>query len=306
MKVVLLGAPQKSGDGDCWHDDIADGCRDLGWDVDYRQILGVPTRKIVEAARGADLLIWARTYGHDPVGNADVMLRQIEEAGTVTVGLHFDLYWGLGRRQERIGNESWWTAQHVFTADGGPRPWGERGVNHHWMPPAFGTRFLGRGTPRRPRRDALFVGSNSSTIHGRHRAALIEWARRKWEQRFRHVGSGRSKVWGRELNDAYASVRVVLGDSAPADFYWSDRIPRTLGRGGLLAYPNTPGLAEQGFTDDVMVLFDRFNFADLGQQIEALTDARCREMTDAALTLISERHLFRHRMAQIAQTVGLA
>lgn len=307
MKVVLLGAPQKSGDGDCWHDDMVEGGRQLGWQVDYLQVLGAPVDDLVRASKGADLLIWTRTHGHDPDGDAEAMLRRIEDAGTVTAGVHFDLYWSLPRREVRVGNEPWWTCQYVFTADGGARDWAGRGVNHTWLPPAFGTRFLGRGTPRPPARAAVFVGSCVRGIHGQHRIQMLEWAKRRWSARFRHLGSGqRNKIWGRAVNDVFAGARVVLGDSAPADYYWSDRIPRTLGRGGLLCYPHTPGLDGQGFTGEVMLRFDRFDFEGLGRRIDALTDTRRREMTDAAITLVQERHLMRHRMLTIAETAGLA
>lgn len=305
MRVVLLGAPRAAAE-ECWKDDLADGGTQLGWEVTHLPARDIADADVVRACKGADLFIWARTHGHDPTGDPAAMMRRIEDAGTVTAGVHFDLYWGL-RRQIRVGNEAWWSAQHVFTADGGERDWAGRGVNHHWLPPAFGTRFFGRGAPERPARKAVFVGSNVRSIHGDHRGRLIEWARRRWGAGFRHVGSGqRNKIWGRRLNDIYAGTRVVLGDSAPADFYWSDRIPRTLGRGGLLCYPHTPGLDGQGFTGEVMIRYTRSDFAGLGKQVDALTDERRRDMTDAAMTLIQERHLMRHRMAQIARTAGLA
>ncbi|GAA1766169.1 glycosyltransferase [Streptomonospora arabica] len=309
VRVLLLGAPQKQGDGDCWHDDIAIGGRELGWQVDYRQVHGASVEDLVRAAKGADLVVWARTHGHEPDGDAAAMLRRMEDAGSVTVGIHFDLYWGLSRREQRIGNDDWWTCQYVFTADGGDRDWAGRGVNHHWLPPAASTRFFGRGDAHQAKRgyEAVFVGGNVATIHGRHRADLLAWCRRRWGERFAHIGArDRSKVWGRTLNDLYAATGVVVGDSAPADYYWSDRLPRTLGRGGLLAYPRTEGMEQLGFTGDVLLPYARGRFDQIGAQLDALSPARAREMTDAALTLVEERHLFRHRMRQVAETVGLA
>lgn len=304
MKVVVLGAP-RSPQEECWKDDLAEGGRQLGWDVTHLPARDIPAGDVVTACRGADLLVWARTHGHDPSGDGEAMLRRIEDAGTITAGVHFDLYWGL-RRQVRVGNEAWWTCHHVFTADGGDRDWASRGVNHHWLPPAFGTRFFGRAEPTGTQREAVFVGTSVSSIHGQHRRDLIRWARHRWGPRFRHIGATtRQKVWGARLNGIYAASRVVLGDSAPADYYWSDRIPRTLGRGGLLCYPHTPGLDEQGYASDVMIRYERFDFTGLGEQIKALTGQRRREMTDAALTLIEERHLMRHRMAEIARVAGL-
>jgi hypothetical protein len=72
-----------------------------------------------------------------------------------------------------------------------------------------------------------------------------------------------------------------------------------LGRGGLLTHPRTDGMAGQGFDENVMILFDRHNFRDLGRQIEAVTPRRRRELTDNALTLVAERHMWTHRLEDV-------
>lgn len=304
MRVVLLGAPVRI-ELDSWKNDIADAGTALGWDVTHLHARGIPTEDVVRACRGADLMIWARTHGYDPKGDATAMLRRIEDAGTVTAGIHLDLYWTLPGRIARVGNQPWWSCQHVFTADGGHQEeFAARGVNHYWCPPPIGIRWLGRGEPD-PSRFAryAFVGSCVSSIHGRHRTELLRWAKRRYKRQFMRYGNGSRRVDGHDLNTLYATAHVVFGDSAPADCYWSDRVPRTLGRGGLLAYPNTVGLAEQGFTSEHMLLYDRFNFSNLAAQVDALTDARRREMTDAALTLIEERHTWPVRLREIEGVV---
>jgi hypothetical protein len=307
LRLVLLGAPGLGGERlERWHDDVVDGARELGWATDFLRVRDVPAQDIERAAKGADMLLWLRTHSHNLIGDGYSMLRRIEAAGTATVGLHLDLYWGIPARERRVGNEPWWTAQHVFTADGGNQAkFTARGVNHHWCPPPFGSRFLGYGTADPTvRARAVFVGGYVRSIHGDHRAQLLAWGRRKWGKDFLHIGSNsRTRLYHRKLNNLYASVDVVLGDSAPAPHYWSDRVPRTLGRGGLFAYPRTPGLQEQGFTDDVMILYDRGRYAQIGEQLAGMDAAARRRMTDAAVTLVSERHLWRHRLAEIARTV---
>lgn len=306
MRVVVLGAPRAAAE-DCWKDDLALGCEALGWQTVHLPARGIPTEDVVRSCRGADLFIWARTHGHDPKGDAVAMLRRIEDAGTVTVGLHLDLYWTLRGREPRVGNQPWWTSQFVFTADGGPesaKRFSERGVNHFWCPPPIGVRWLGRAEPNsRYAGQIVFVGGYVAGIHGEHRKKLLEWARRRFGRRFRWYGRSGNRVVGDELSVLYASAWVVIGDSAPAAFYWSDRVPRTLGRGGLLAYPNTPGLDEVGLTADTMLRFDRFGFDDLGDQIDALTDTRRRELTDNALTVIAERHTWPVRLREIESVV---
>lgn len=306
MKLFLLGAPRGLSENR-WKNDIAEAAERLGWDVTHWEANRAPADDVVAHAAGADLFLWARTHRHNPDGDVDAMLRRIEDAGTPTVGVHMDLYWGI-RREAAIGQTPWWTCQHVFTADGGPRDWTGRGVNHHWLPPAMGVRFYGRATPtgryQAKHHRVTWVGSYVPTIHGRHRADLIRWARNRYLGAFAAYGTGpRRAVWGPQLGDLYASSHVVLGDSAPAPRYWSDRLPMTLGRGGVLAYPRTEGLSEQGFDESNMILYDRFAFTELGERIDALTDAERRDLSDAALTLIGERHLWTHRLLEIERTV---
>ncbi len=51
-------------------------------------------------------------------------------------------------------------------------------------------------------------------------------------------------VRGHDLNNCYASCKVVVGDcfGAGTPNYWSDRVPETCGRYGLLIHPAVDGL----------------------------------------------------------------
>lgn len=299
MRLFILGAVRGLNENR-WKDDIAEAGERLGWSVEHVDARGIDTADVVRQAKGADLFLWARTHGHRPDGDVAGMLRRIEDAGIPTVGLHLDLYWGIARREVEIGVDPWWSCQYVFTADGGTRDWVGRGVNHHWCPPAMGHRFYGHGQVRAryPHR-VVFVGGLVRDIHGWHRSGLLRWARSQWGAGFAQYGPGHRAIWGQALSDLYASARLVLGDSALASHYWSDRIPNTLGRGGLLAYPRTPGLREQGFTDQTMILYDRFKYRQISQQFDQLSPACRREMRDNALTVIGERHMWTHRLQEI-------
>lgn len=320
MRLLLLGAPQLG--GDCWHDDIAAEAKALGWDVvpdprgrwRYPQIKALPADDVVRLAKDVDLLLWARTHSHNPLGDGEAMLRRVEDLGVVTVGLHLDLYWGMPGREKRIGAEAWWTAQHVYTADGGPRDWESKGVNHRWCPPAFGTRNLGRAKPAGKHRIAFFGGSIRG-IHGQHRARLLDWARRTWGPRFGWYGQGtRGRVYGPELSGLVSHADLVLGDSAGVlpkcdrswPRYWSDRVVRMMGRGAVFAHPETVGMVEQGFDDSTMIPYRRFDFPGLRQRVESMTAAEREAMREAAVAVVRDRHLWRHRLTQIAADVGLA
>lgn len=307
MRVVILGAPRGLHENR-WKDDIAEAAVALGWEADHLESREASTDDVVRLCEGADLFIWGRTHGHDPIGDANRMLRDIERNGVPTVGIHMDLYWSIPPREPRVGVEPWWSCQYVFTADGGnPGLFEDRGVNHFWMPPAMGVRFYGRIpaplNDRMRKLKAVFVGTHASPVHGAHRQELIQWAKCKYNMGFRLYGRNR-KVYGRQLNHLYASTRFVLGDSAPSDMYWSDRVPITMGRAGVLAYPRTTGLEEQGFNETNMILYDRFKFQELGDKLDSMSDEDVEAMRLAALKVIGERHLWTHRLGTIMETIA--
>lgn len=303
MRLVLLGAPRGLFEAR-WKNDLAEGAEVLGWSVVHLEAKGAPVDEVVRLCRDADLFVWARTHRADPAGRAGHMLRRIEDLGVPTVGIHMDLYWSLPHREALIGAHPWWSCQHVFTADGGRRDWVGRGVNHYWLPPAAGPRWLGRGRPDPVRwpYPVVFVGNPVPRIHGPHRSALLAWAERRWPGGFCRYGR-HHPVWGEKFSALCASAAVVLGDSAPAERYWSDRLVLTASRAGLLAHPRTDGLAEWGFTDETMILYDRFGFAELGERVDALTVRERRQMGDNALAAVYERNRWQHRLEHVVGVV---
>ncbi len=308
MRCIVLGAPIAGRHLNRWKSDLAEDAERIGWSIEHLHARGIPTEEVVNACRGADMLLWSRTHGYNPDGDIPAMLRRIEDGGTKTVGHHMDLYWGATQaREAQVGNSPWWTCQYVFTADGGhAKAFADRGVNHHWCPPAVGSHWVGRGTPdheKYPGR-VIFVGGFAPRIHGPHRGHLIRMAQRFWPRNFEWYGSqGRTGVWGENLADLYASAHAAIGDSAQGDYYWSDRVVNTLARGGLLAHPRVRGMYGQGFTNDVMLLFDRNDFRRMRYMIERTSAVQRREITDRAMALIEERHTWKVRLQQIAEVV---
>tara|TARA_R110002020_G_scaffold34660_5_gene105290 strand:+ start:6151 stop:6486 length:336 start_codon:yes stop_codon:yes gene_type:complete len=71
-----------------------------------------------------------------------------------------------------------------------------------------------------------------------------------------------------ELNEALSKIKIVVGDSHPSDYYWSNRIYEITGRGGFILHPKTLGL-EEDFQDGVhYVSYERGNFKQLKEKIE--------------------------------------
>lgn len=307
VKLYILGYPQEFR-GNHWKREIEESAIGLGWDVVHRAAQAAEPEEVLRECKDADLFLWLRTHHNNPRGDASTMLRRIEDAGVPTVGMHMDLYWSLPQREGYIDKETnpWWSCQRVYTADGGHQAeFAERGINNIWMPPGFGDRWFGLHEIPRPckyKKPYVFVGSNARGIHGDHRSEMLMWARRKYKGKFQHYGM-HNRVYGELLNQIYAVADVVFGDSAPSDYYWSDRIPTTMGRGGILAYPRTPGLEEQGYNDENMILFDRYEFAELGSRVDSMSAKEMSDMREAALTVTAERHMWRHRLLQIKEEV---
>lgn len=307
LKLYILGYPQEFR-GNHWKRDIENAAIGLGWDVVHRAAQAARTEEVLRECKDADLFLWLRTHNNDPHDDAYEMLRRIEDAGVPTVGMHMDLYWNLPQRELLVNKKTnpWWSCQRVYTADGGHQDeFYERGVNHFWMPPGFGDQHLGLATRKagsRFKKPYVFVGSNSKGIHGEHRSAMLAWCKKKYRGKFQQYGT-HSKVFGEDLNQVYAIANVVFGDSAPSNYYWSDRIPTTMGRGGVLAYPRTPGLSLKGYDDTNMILFDRFRFDALGEKITSMSSKDFSDMREAAIAVTAERHMWMHRLLQIKEEV---
>ena len=79
---------------------------------------------------------------------------------------------------------------------------------------------------------------------------------------------------GAALRDLYASVDVVIGDSCfggspKGAYYWSDRIPETLGRGGYLLHPDVVGLSDHYPVPMGPVTWEAGDWDHLGSLVES-------------------------------------
>lgn len=242
----------------------------LGWEVTaVQENADNPTVLMQDHA----LFLWVHTHGWDKnVDTFKEFLSLAIKAGIPTASFHLDRYWGLNkndRREDLIGQHPFWHTDTVFTADGGDHDWKGRGVNHHWLKPGVVERDCYIGEPRNEYEvDVAFVGSQHYHPEYKERSQLITWLEQTYGDRFRRFAGDTPSgtVRGKDLNDLYASVKVVVGDSCfanhnealiyssvtgdysswPNENYWSDRIAETTGRGGFLMHPQTPGLDHEG------------------------------------------------------------
>lgn len=262
-----------------------------------------------------DFVLWTRTKSlADKIGDAGQweLAHTCRRASIPLVGVHLDVWIGLQREHQIVSDPYFKACDLLCTADGGHQDqWKAYGVNHRWLLPAIGERWIGQGDPQDKYRTPIaFVGSWQGSYHreAMHRHELVNWLQRTYGDL---VGfwpkSGQSAIRGRELNDLYASVDVVVGDSCRVDdagYYCSDRVPETLGRGGLLLHPWTVGInAEQG---------DPFYVGEMGWKAGDWKGLKAKIETVLALDpavrdfgrlmcveYISGQHTYTHRTAEL-------
>lgn len=170
----------------------------------------------------------------------------------------FDLFWDLPHGIQRAPSTIIKYCSHVFTTDGGHlEKWKKAKVNH----------FLLRQGIYEPEHkiiesekdiDVLFVGSR----YYKYREQLYDFLDSNYDLTW--VGHD-EQVRGLDLNKLLGRSKVVVGDSAPWPYYWSNRLYEITGRGGFLIHPYTDGILDE-FPD--LVTYEYNNFDDLKKKID--------------------------------------
>lgn len=296
LNILYLGSQRHPW---CTEVHIAQDLRNLGHSVSiWQEPTGgfkQPSLDDIEAycaKNPVDLVMFTRTWGGPP--EMTQMWRRLEAQGVVTASYHLDLYVGL-EREAGIDNDPFWTTQYVFTPDGDPHSaefFALKGINHIWSPPAVFSEECVPGMWRDEYNyDVVFVGSYG--YHPEHpwRTKLIDHLADRYGEKFRRFGGDQPEgpTRGKDLNDLYASAKVVVGDSLclPGHTnYWSDRVCETLGRGGLLVHPRVPGLAEYMELKNGRELFF-YEYGDL-DEVDSIVD-RCLQMYPEVRQSIASR-----------------
>lgn len=285
--------------------------------------------KMTEGIHGGarpDFILWTRTnWGRDDRSAQLRFLLAAAHAHVPVIGYHLDIWWGLAREQE-VSTEPFFCVDLLITADGGHDDrWEAANVNHVWFPPAVSAPEAVTGFPIDHYRSKLaFVGNHSGGYHQehQHRHELVSWLRTNFRNECRFWPEmGQPAVRGQDLQDLYASVDVVLGDSCFAGtglpLYWSDRIPETLGRGGLLVHPGVPGLEKHfneieydepvTYDNGHLITWDAGDWEMLGEVIQwtlALDPAERSAIKSRAREHVLANHTYEIRMGQLIELLA--
>lgn len=271
------------------------------------------TRLMMAVLDGAfDIVVWTRTKDlADAVGDdaQTLLLRTCHQVDVPTVGVHLDIWIGLAR-EKQIETDPYFGVDLLLTADGGNQDrWEALGVNHEWLLPGISSQWLGVGEPRDEfRSDIAFVGSWQGGYHreAKHRHELVNWLQRTYGDRVAFWPKrGEHAIRGRDLADLYASTRVVVGDSLVLpgkSHYCSDRIPETLGRGGILLHPAVDGINAKPEDPFDMPVWPQGDWAALRRNIDTLLDYSDENRAQLRLDHvdgIASAHTYTHRVAEI-------
>lgn len=209
------------------------------------------TDEIWAACQDIDIFHYVHTHEAITPGSFPIseLIQRFKNKGIVTIGYHLDYWRGLEREKD-VGTHPWWTLDYIFTADGGSNKWyRDKGINHYYIKAGVVERDCYIGNYREEFAcDVAFVGSYHYHPEWPYRARLIDWLQETYGDRFRRYAGDTEwgTIRGSALNDLYASVKVVVGDTLCLGFnhpdYFSDRLFETTGRGGFLIFPEIIGI----------------------------------------------------------------
>lgn len=263
-------------------------------------------------AKDCDMLYWTHTHGWSigPESAIDNMFYDLKESGIPTVGYHLDLWLGLEREKD-LHSDPYWGIEHFFTCDKLMADW--LNVNTktkgYYLPAGVygGECFLGTPDRHKYPHEIIFTGSLGYHREYPFRGQLIDFLHKTYGESFAHYGGGGlTSIRGPELNNLYASAKIVVGDTLCKDFsypyYFSDRLFEVAGRGGFMIFPRIEG-ASAMYSE--MDFYKPGDLDDLKQKIDFyLTNEIQRiEARNWCLERTLQEHTYRHRIQHILKTI---
>jgi hypothetical protein len=287
----------------------------LGHEVIKLQESETTSEVVLENAKQGDLFIWIHTHGWPTPGRftmQDVLLK-LKRYQIPSMTYHLDLWFGLSRQRDLRTKPVYKYIDHFFTVDRKMADWfnTRTTVNGHYLPAGVYDKEC-TYTPSKLKEEVIFVGSKTYHAEWPYRPKLINFLSKTYGARFNLYGKeGLGVVRGQDLNNLYASTKVVVGDTLCPNFdypdYWSDRIYETLGRGGFLIHPYIPGL-EKEFEDKKHVVFYEYNNLD---QLKQLIDyyleheEEREEIRKSGHDMVKTNYTYKNRWQHILKELNL-
>lgn len=301
MKIVFIGNHDVSFSTESHH---AWTWRHMGHEVIQLQENRTSLSQILDACQRAQLLQFTHTHGWDFPGCSMALVSHLQEMKIPSFSYHLDRYFGIGSRQADYLKHPSFHLDYFFSTDGGnAEGWKAAEINHHYLPPGVVEYGAYMATPNE-QIDVLFAGSVGYHAEYPFRPKMVEALRSNYGNRFQV----RTGVREAPLNTLYASAKVIVGDHifAGSPLYVSDRLFETIGRGGFIIYPDTPGI-----TDLIpgLVTYKPQDVVDLIQKIDYFLDsaheAERVERRHEAHQWVKANGTYTVRLRQILAIMGL-
>lgn len=274
------------------------------------------SQEILDTAKESDLFIWVHTHGWKTPGSLSMtnVLKKLKSLGIPTATYHLDLWFGLKRQRDLASDPAYKDIEHFFTVDSKMADWFNKRtkVKGHYLPAGVYGKEAVYKPAKKFTHDVIFVGSKRYHPEWKYRGKLIDYLSKTYGKKFEHWGNdGLGTVRGKNLNQLYASTKVVVGDTLCPQFsypnYWSDRVYETLGRGGFIIHPYISGM-EKEFTDkEHLVFYEYGNFDQLKELIDYyLTHDEEREaIRISGHNLVKEKYTYKNRWEHILKELGI-
>jgi hypothetical protein len=258
-----------------------------------------------------DAFFWVHTHSFGKQG-MDVVLQEFRKRKIPTFAYHLDLYMGIGREHELT--KAFFQVDHFFTVDKLMADWLNEHTEckGHFLPAGVyeGECFLGTPNKEKYPHEIIFTGSKGYHKEYPYRPQLIQWLQGTFGPKFGHYGGGGMPVVrGPELNNLYASAKVVIGDTLCKDFtykwYSSDRLFEGAGRGAFMIYPEIEGLDTFYKPGEEMEFYEYGNFDQLKDKIEYYleNESHAQSIMLNGFMRTKREHTYKHRMQTILDTI---
>lgn len=278
--------------------------RKMGHEVIQLQENRTSEKQVLDACYESQIFQFTHTHGWNcPVTMQTVS--QIHAMGVKTFSYHLDRYFGIGSRQSSYLSHPSFHLNYFFSTDGGNEAgWKNAGINHIYLLPAVVEYGAYLSTPREPQIDVLFTGSVGYHAEYPFRPRMVAALTHNYGIRFQV----RNGVRESPLNDLYAAAKVCVGDHifAGSPLYVSDRLFETVGRGGFIVYPDTPGITDliPGLVtykpqDENDLIHKIDYFLDLAHESERL------ERRNLAFEWVKKHGTYTNRLQKVLDTIGV-
>lgn len=312
MKIAFIGNFEAEFSTENYHKKTFEA---LGHEVVCFQENRTSIVEILAGSNGVDMLYFTHTHGFKIGNDSQVkdMFRVFKSMEIPTVGYHLDLWLGLQRERD-LKNDPYWNIEYFFTVDKLMADWlnANTKTKGHFLPAGVPESECFIGTPNHKKypHEIIFTGSKGYHKEYPYRVQLIDWLHSTYGNRFAHFGGGgKDTVRGKELNNLYASAKIVIGDTLCKNFtypwYVSDRFFEVPGRGGFMIFPYIHGTEEWLEPNEEVVFYEYGDFSDLKAKIDhyLVDDKNREEIKRSGFARAKMEHTYEKRITEILKVI---